>query len=76
MSLEDAIANLQSDLSEKIRNLTTEVRSTKGEVINFKDVIITRLQDEKELLRSKYNKLENSLLGIIHQSSQTIWQEK
>ena len=29
MSLEDAIANLQSELSEKITNLTTEVRSTK-----------------------------------------------
>ena len=28
MSLEDAIANLQSDLSEKYINLTTEVRST------------------------------------------------
>ena len=29
MSLENAIANLQSDLSEKITILTTEVRSTK-----------------------------------------------
>ena len=48
MSLEDAIANLQSDLSEKITNLTTEVRSTKDEVINLKDVIIKRLQDENE----------------------------
>ena len=70
MSLEDAIANLQSDLSEKITNLTTEVRSTKGEVINSKDVTIVRLQDEKELLRSKCNKLENSFLGIIHQVKQ------
>ena len=43
MSLEDAIANLQSDLSEKFTNLTTEVRSTKDEVLNLKDVIIKRL---------------------------------
>ena len=45
LSLKDAIANLQSDLSEKITNLTTEVRSTKDEVINLKDVIIKGLQD-------------------------------
>ena len=42
MSLEDAIANLQSDLSEKITDLPTEVRTTKNEVINLKDVIIKR----------------------------------
>ena len=39
-SLEDAIANLQSDLSRKITNLTTEVGSTKDEVIKLKDAII------------------------------------
>ena len=64
MSLEDAIANLQSDLSEKITNLTTEVRSTKDEVINLKDVIIKRLQDENELLRAKCNKLENKVVSL------------
>ena len=64
LSLEDAIANLQSDLSEKITNLTTEVRSTKDEVINLKDVIIKRLQDENELLRKKSNKLENKVVSL------------
>ena len=64
MSLEDAIANLQSDLSEKITNLTTEVRSTKDEVINLKDAIIKRLQDENELLRAKCNKLENKVVSM------------
>ena len=64
MSLEDAIANLQSDLSEKITNLTTEVRSTKDEVINLKDVIIKRLQDENELLCAKCNKLENKVVSL------------
>ena len=63
MSLEDAIANLQSDLSEKITNLTTEVRSTKDEVINLKDVIIKRLQDENELLCAKC-KLENKAVSL------------
>ena len=43
MSLEDTIANLQSDLSGKFTNLTTEVGSTKDEVLNLKDVIIKRL---------------------------------
>ena len=64
MSLEDAIANLQIDLSEKITNLTTEVRSTKDEVINLKDVIIKRLQDENELLCAKCNKLENKVVFL------------
>ena len=50
MSLEDAVANLKGGLSEKITNLTTEVRSTKDDVINLKDVIIKRLQGENELL--------------------------
>ena len=64
MSLEDAIANLQSDLSDKFTNLTTEVRSTKDEVINLKDVIIKRLQDENELLPAKCNKLENKAVCL------------
>ena len=64
MSLEDAIANLQSDLSDKFTNLTTEVRSTKDEVINLKDVIIKRLQDENELLPAKCNKLENKVVCL------------
>ena len=64
LSLKDAIANLQSDLSEKITNLTTEVRSTKDDVINLKDVIIKRLQDENELLRKKSNKLENKVVSL------------
>ena len=70
MSLEDAIANLQSDLSEKITNLTTEVRSTKDEVINLKDVIIKRLQDENELLRAKCNKLENKIVSLVSSTNQ------
>ena len=40
------------------KNLTTEVRSTKNEVINLKDVIIERLQDKNQLLCEKCNKLE------------------
>ena len=70
MSLEDAIANLQIDLSEKITNLTTEVRSTKDEVINLKDVIIKRLQDENELLRAKCNKLENEVVSLVSSINQ------
>ena len=64
MSLEDAIANLHSDLSEKITNLTTAVRSTKDEVINLKDKSIRRLQDENELLRAKCSRLENKVVSL------------
>ena len=63
MSLEDGIANLQRDLSEKITILTTEVRSSKDEEINLKDVIIKRLQDENELLCAKC-KLENKTVSL------------
>ena len=72
MSLEDAVANLKGGLSEKITNLTTEVRSTKDDVINLKDVIIKRLQGENELLHWKCNKLENkqSLESSINQVEQ------
>ena len=64
MSLKDAIANLQSDLSEKITIITTEVRPTKDEVINLKDVIIEGLQDENKLLHAKCNKLENKVVSL------------
>ena len=64
MSLEDAIANLHSDLSEKITNLTTAVRSTKDEVINLNEKSIRRLQDENKLHRAKCSKLENKTVSL------------
>ena len=64
MSLEDAIANLHSDLSEKITNLTTAVRSTRDEVINLNEKSIRRLQDENELHRAKCSKLENKVVSL------------
>ena len=64
MSLEDAIANLHSDLSEKNTNLTTAVRSTKDEVINLNEKSIRRLQDENELHRAKCSKLENKVVSL------------
>ena len=64
MSLEDAIANLHSDLSEKITNLTTAVRSTKDEVINLNEKSIRRLQDENKLHRAKCSKLENKIVSL------------
>ena len=64
MSLEDAIANLHSDLSEKITNLTTAIRSTKDEVINLNEKSIRRLQDENELHRAKCSKLENKVVSL------------
>ena len=33
-------------------------------MIILKDVIIKRLQDENELLRAKYNKLENKVVSL------------
>ena len=44
MSFEEAIAKLQNELSSQISSLTNEVRSTKDEVTDLKDVIIKRLQ--------------------------------
>ena len=64
MSLEDAIANLHSDLSEKITNLTTAVRSTKDEVINLNEKSIRRLQNENKLHRAKCSKLENKIVSL------------
>ena len=75
MSLEDATANLQNELSEKITNLTTGVRSAKDEVINLKDVIIKRLH-ENELLCAKCDKLENKVVSLessINQVEQYGW---
>ena len=46
------------------KNLTTEVRSTKNQVINLKDVIIERLLDKNQLLCEKCNKLENKVVSL------------
>ena len=64
MSFEDALAKLQSELTNQISNLTNEVRSTKDEVIDLKDVIIKRLQEENNLLRTRCSKLENKIVSL------------
>ena len=53
MSLEESIAKLNSALSAQILNLINEVYSTKDEVLNLKDVIIKRLQEENSLLHDR-----------------------
>ena len=39
-------------------------------MINLKDVIIKRLQDENELLRAKCNKLENEIVSLVSSTNQ------
>ena len=39
-------------------------------MINLKDVIIKRLQDENELLRAKCNKLENEVVSLVSSTNQ------
>ena len=41
-----------------------EVRSTRDEVTNLKDVIIKRLQEENDLLRARCSKLENKVIDL------------
>ena len=62
MSVEEALGKLQNELSSQISNLTNEVRSTRDEVINLKDVIIKRLQEENDLLWVRCSKLENKVI--------------
>ena len=64
MSVEEALGKLQNELSSQISNLTNEVRSTRDEVINLKDVIIKRLQEENDLLRARCSKLENKVIDL------------
>ena len=64
MSVEEALGKLQNELSSQISNLTNEVRSTLDEVINLKDVIIKRLQEENDLLWARCSKLENKVIDL------------
>ena len=64
MLFEEAIAKLQNELSSQITILTNEVRSTKDEVINLKDIIIKRLQEENNLLRTRCSKLESKIVSL------------
>ena len=64
MSVEEALGKLQNELSSQISNLTNEVRSTRGEVINLKNVITKILQEENDLLRARCSKLENKVIDL------------
>ena len=64
MSVEEALGKLQNELSSQISNLINQVRSTRDEVINLKDVIIKRLQEENDLLRARCSKLENKVIDL------------
>ena len=64
MSVEEALGKLQNELSSQISNLTNEVQSTRDEVINLKDVIIKRLQEENDLLQARCSKLKNKVIDL------------
>ena len=67
LSLEDALEKVEGNILEQISNLNVEVKSMKDEFLNTKDVIIKRLQEENELLRSRCSKLENKVV-LLEQS--------
>ena len=56
MLFEEAIAKLQNELSSQISSLTNEVRSTKGEVINLKDILLLR-DCKKKIISCVHNVL-------------------
>ena len=60
LSFEDALEKIDGNTLEQISSLNVEVKSMKDEFFSMKDVIIKRLQDESELLRSRCSKLRKS----------------
>ena len=54
LSLEDALEKMEGNRLEQISNLNVEVKSMKDEFLNMKDVIIKQLQEENELLHSRW----------------------
>ena len=64
LSLEDALEKMEGNILEQISNLNVEVKSMKDEFLNMRDVIIKRLQEENELLRSRCSKLENKVVSL------------
>ena len=60
LSFEDALEKIEGNTLEQISSLNVEVKSMKNEFFSMKDVIIKRLQDESELLRSRCSKLRKS----------------
>ena len=64
LSFEDNLEKMESNILEKISNLNAEVKSMKDEFLNMKDVIVKRLQDENELLRSGCSKLEDEVVSL------------
>ena len=64
ISFEDALEKMEGNILEQISNLNVEVKSTKNEFLNMKDVIIKRLQDENELLSSRCSKLNDKVVSL------------
>ena len=64
LSLEDALEKMEGNILEQISNLNVEVKCMKDEFLNMKDVLIKRLQEENELLRSRCSKLENKVVSL------------
>ena len=64
LSLEDALEKMEGNILEQISNLNVEVKCMKDGFLNMKDVLIKRLQEENELLRSRCSKLENKVVSL------------
>ena len=64
LSFEDALEKMEGNILEEISTLNVEVKSMKDEFLSMRDVIIKCLQDENELLCSRYSKLEDKVVYL------------
>ena len=50
-------------LAKVEENIISTINCLKEEIINLKDIVIKRLQEENKKLREKYSKLENDVIS-------------
>ena len=62
--MEDAMEKMENNILNQISSLKIDVKSMKDEFINMKVIIIKRLQDESELLRSRCSRLEDKVVSL------------
>ena len=45
-------------------NIVSSINSLRDEITNLENIIIKKLQEDNERLRTRYNKLENKLVSL------------
>ena len=64
LTMEEAMEKMENNILNQITSLRDDVASMKDEFLNMKDIIIKRLQDENEVLRSRCSKLEDKVVSL------------